>query len=108
MNRPFPRLLLKIERGSLSHRETTWLHFNTSIDMSKTARYLVRTVPDIVRITSISVGHNRKAEKLTIYTPHEAPWQFTRHFLSSRSQRVSATAILPKEVLKEVFDEATC
>ena len=103
MNRPFPRLVLKVERGSLSHRETTWLHFHTSSDMSRTARYLVRTVPDIVRITSISVGHNRKAEKLTIYTPHEAPWQFPRHFLCSHSQRVSYTAILPKEVL----DEAT-
>ena len=103
MSRPFPRLVLKIERGSLSHRETTWLHFHTSIDMRKTARYLIRTVPDIVRITSICVWHDGTADKLTIYTPHEAPWQFPRSFLSNRSQRVSATAILPKEVL----DEAT-
>lgn len=103
MNRPFPRLVLKVERGDLPRRETTWLHFHISTDMRKTARYLIMTVPDIVRITSISVGHNRKAEKLTIYTPHEAPWQFPRHFLCSHSQRVSSTAILPKEVL----DEAT-
>ena len=106
MNRPypFPRPLLKIERGSLSHREITWLHFYNAADMRRTARYLVRTVPDIVRITSISVGHNRKAVKLTIYTPHEAPWQFTSHAFCSHLQRVSSTAIIPKEVLDEVFD----
>ena len=103
MNRPFPRLVLKIERGSLSHRKTTWLHFHISTDMRKTARDLIRTVPDIVRITSICVWRDGMANKYTIYTPHEAPWQCPRGFLSNRSQRVSATAILPKEVL----DEAT-
>lgn len=103
MSRPFPRLVLKVERGDLPRRETTWLHFHNSIDMRKTARYLIMTVPDIVRITSICVWCNGRADKLTIYTPHEAPWQFPNNFLSSRSQRVSYTAILPKEVL----DEAT-
>ena len=103
MNRPFPRLVLKIERGSLSRREPTWLHFHNSTAMRKRARGLLRTVPDLVRITSICVWRDGTANKLTIYTPHEAPWQCPRGFLSSRSQRVSATAILPKEVL----DEAT-
>lgn len=103
MNRPFPRLVLKVERGSLSRRETTWLHFHSSTDMRKPARDLIMTVPDIVRITSICVWRDGTANKLTIYTPHEAPWQCPRGFLSSRSQRVSAIAILPKEVL----DEAT-
>ena len=108
MNRPFPRLVLKIERGSLSHRETTWLHFHTPTAMWTTAHDLIKTVPDndltvreIVRITSICVWRDGTANKLTIYTPHEAPWQCPRGFLSSRSQRVSATAILPKEVLDE-------
>lgn len=103
MSRPFPRLVLKIERGSLSHRKTTWLHFHNSIDMRKTARDLIRTVPDIVRVTSICVWRDGMANKHTIYTPHEDPWQCSRGFLSNRSQHVSAIAILPKEVL----DEAT-
>lgn len=103
MNRPFPRLVLKVERGDLPRRETTWLHFHISTDIRKPVLNLIMTVPDIVRITSICVWRDGTANKLTIYTPYEAPWQFPRGFLSSRSQRVSAIAILPKEVL----DEAT-
>ena len=108
MSRPFPRLVLKVERGSLSHRKTTWLHFHISTDMRKTARDLIMTVPDIVRITSICVYPDGRAIKITSYTPGEHPWHFAHwtaqqcKFKSLRSLG-AAFAILPKEVL----DEAT-
>ena len=121
MNRPFPRLVLKIERGEMMwgtriptgrNRAIYWEYPESEIAAVEQIRALLKsqhTNHNLVRITSIAVwGHDGRAIKITSYTPGEHPWHFAHctaqqcKFKSLRSLG-AAFAILPKEVL----DEAT-
>ena len=117
MNRPFPRLVLKIERGGMmpgtriptgSNRTIYWEYLESEVAAVVRVKDLLEscTSYDIVRITSICVYPDGRAIKITSYTPGEHPWHFAHwtaqqcKFKSLRSLG-AAFAILPKEVLDE-------
>ena len=116
MNRPIPRLILKVERGNLCRRAVSWLSYDSIVAMQTAIRDLLYSATDaetgannIVRITSIAVwDRDGRAIKITSYTSGEHPWHFAHYtaqqckFKSLRSLG-AAFAVLPKEVL----DEAT-
>ena len=115
MNRPFPRLVLKVERGGIHKRRITWYQYHTLAEIRDTVRDLLKynshcteSSAAVVRITSICVYPDGRAIKITAYTPGEHPWHFAHctaqqcKFKSLRSLG-AAFATLPKEVL----DEAT-
>ena len=116
MNRPFPRLVLKIERGGMmpgtriptgSNRAIYWEYPESTFDAIVRVRELLksqRTNRNLVRVTLIAVYQNGEAWKLNTRAPEERYiWHYDRHWLHGYKQRTAATAILPKEVL----DEAT-
>ena len=110
MNRPFPRLVLKIERGNLHKRVITWYQYDTLSAIRQTVRdllqhksYCTESTAAIIRVTSICVYRDGTAHKIATFTPGERPWNYPSGYLSSRAQCAASVAILPKEVL----DEAT-
>ena len=116
MNRPFPRLVLKIERGGMmpgtriptgSNRAIYWEYPESTFDAIVRTTALLksqRTNHNLVRITWIDVYQNGEAWKLFTKVPEERyAWRYDRHWLHGYKQRTAAIAILPKEVL----DEAT-
>ena len=116
MNRPFPRLVLKIERGGMmpgtriptgSNRAIYWEYPESELAAVERAKALLksqRTNRNLVRVTLIAVYQNGEAWKLSTKSPGDKyPWYYDRHWLRGYKQRTAATAILPKEVL----DEAT-
>ena len=116
MNRPFPRLVLKVERGSMmpgtriptgSNRAIYWEYPESNFDAIVRTTALLksqRTNHNLVRITWINVYQNGEAWKLFTRVPEECySWQYDRRWLHGYPQRTAAIAILPKEVL----DEAT-
>lgn len=115
MNRPFPRLVLKIERGEMLHgtciptgrkRTITWVHPESELAAVELTKFLCssRTSYDLVRVTTIAVYQNGEAWKLSTKSPKDKySWHFDRRWMHGYPQRTAAVAILPKEVL----DEAT-
>ena len=116
MNRPFPRLVLKIERGGMmpgtriptgSNRAIYWEYPESTFDAIVRTTALLksqRTNHNLVRITWIGVYQNGEAWKLFTRVPGERYiWHYDRQWLHGYKQRTAAVAILPKEVL----DEAT-
>ena len=116
MNRPFPRLVLKIERGDMmpgtriptgSNRAIYWEYPESELAAVEQVKALLksqRTNHNLVRVTLIAVYQNGEAWKLNTRAPEELYiWHYDRHWLHGYRQRTAATAILPKEVL----DEAT-
>ena len=115
MNRPFPRLVLKIERGEILQgtripsgrkRTITWDHPKSELAAVELVKFLCnsRTNYDLVRVTTIAVYQNGEAWKLSTKSPGDKySWYYDRRWLHGYPQRTAAVAILPKEVL----DEAT-
>lgn len=115
MNRPFPRLVLKIERGEMMQgtriptgRKCTirWAHPESEIAAVEHVKFLLasRTSYDLVRVTIIAVYQNGEAWKLSTKSPDDKyTWHYDRRWMHGYPQRTAAVAILPKEVL----DEAT-
>ena len=115
MNRPFPRLVLKIERGEMfqgtsvptgRNRVITWVHPKSEPDAVELVKFLCnsRTSYDLVRVTTIAVYQDGKAWKLSTKSPGDKYyWYYDRRWLHGYPRRTAAAAILPKEVL----DEAT-
>lgn len=115
MNRPFPRLVLKIERGGMmpgtriptgSNRAVYWEYPESEFAAVPQIKDLLasRTSYNIVRVTLIAVYQNGEAWKLTTKSPQDKySWHYYCHWLHRYKQRTAAVAILPKEVL----DEAT-
>ena len=115
MNRPFPRLVLKIERGEMMqgtriptgrNRTIRWVHPRSEIDAVEHVMFLLasRTSYDLVRVTTIAVYQNGEAWKLTTKSPQDRySWHYDRRWKHGYPQRTAAVAILPKWVL----DEAT-
>ena len=111
MNRPFPRIVLKIERGGMmpgtriptgSNRAIYWEYPESELAAVEQIRALLKsqhTNHDLVRVTWIHVYQNGEAWKFYTKVPEErCAWSYDR-----RRLRAAAVAILPKEVL----DEAT-
>lgn len=115
MNRPFPRLVLKIERGEILQgtripsgrkRTITWVHPKSERAAVELVKFLCnsRTSYDLVRVTTIAVYQNGEAWKLSTKSPGgRYSWHYDRRWLHGYPRRTAAVAILPKEVL----DEAT-
>ena len=115
MNRPFPRLVLKIERGEMmqgtriptgSNRAIYWEYPESEVAAVVRVKDLLasRTSYDLVRVTTIAVYPNREAWKITTRSPQDKrSWHYDRRWMHGYPQRTAARAILPKEVL----DEAT-
>lgn len=115
MNRPFPRLVLKIERGEMMQgthipigrgRTITWEHPKSELAAVERVKFLCNshTRHDLVRVTIIAVHQNREAWKLTTKSPQDRySWHYDRRWMHGYPQRTAAVAILPKWVL----DEAT-
>ena len=116
MNRPFPRLVIKVERGGMmpgtriptgSNRAIYWEYPDSNFDALVRIKALLksqRTNHNLVRVTLIAVYQNGEAWKLFTRAPEERYiWHYDRHWLHGYKQRTAAVAILPKEVL----DEAT-
>lgn len=113
MNRPFPRLVLKIERGEIlqgtcipsgRNRNITWVHPKSEHDAVELVKFLFnsRTSYDLVRVTTIAVYQNGEAWKLTTKSRGDKyTWHFDRRWMHGYPQRTAACAILPKEVLDE-------
>ena len=115
MNRPFPRLVLKIERGEMMqgtriptgrNRIIYWAYPKSEIAAIEHVKFLLasRTSYDLVRVTTIAVYQNGEAWKLSTKSPGDKySWYYDRRWMHGYPQRTAARAILPKEVL----DEAT-
>ena len=114
MNRPFPRLVIKVERGSMmpgtriptgSNRAIYWEYPKSEVAAVVRVKDLLesRTSYDIVRVTLIAVYQNGEAWKLYTKIPGYHTWHYDRRWLHGYPQRTAAVATLPKEVL----DEAT-
>ena len=116
MNRPFPRLVIKVERGGMmpgtriptgSNRAIYWEYPKSEVAAVEQIRALLKsqhTNHDLVRVTLIAVYQNGEAWKLYTRAPEERYiWHYDRRWLHGYPQRTAAVAILPKEVL----DEAT-
>ena len=115
MNRPFPRPVIKVERGSMmpgtriptgSNRAIYWEYPESEVAAVVRVKDLLesRTSYDIVRVTLIAVYQNGEAWKLTTKSPKDKrSWHYDRRWMHGYPQRTAAVAILPKEVL----DEAT-
>ena len=115
MNRPFRRLVLKIERGGMmpgtriptgNNRAIYWEYPESELAAVAQINDLFAssTSYNIVRVTLIAVYQNGEAWKLTTRSPQDKySWHYDRRWLHGYPQRTAAIAILPKEVL----DEAT-
>lgn len=115
MNRPFPRLVLKVERDGMMQgtripsgckRVITWEHPESELAAVERVKFLCNspTNYDLVRVTTIAVYQNGEAWKLTTKSPGDKySWHYDRRWMHGYPQRTAAVAILPKEVL----DEAT-
>ena len=115
MNRPFPRLVIKVERGEMMQgtriptgrkRIIYWAYPKSEIAAIEHVKFLLssRTSYDLVRVTTIAVYPNREAWKITTRSPQDKrSWHYDRRWMHGYPQRTAAVAILPKEVL----DEAT-
>ena len=114
MNRPFPRLVLKIERGEMmqgtriptgKNKKVLWEYPQTLSEVC-TMMLVLKIQPRVIRVTLCVYTRHGQWVKVQVRTHGEPVWLFDLNSDASKEERIARTAIIPAEVIREATRSA--